>query len=360
MSSFPSQFTLSLRPRSRVDVIDVTARLEEESPGFSKRFQKAAYCSHHTTAGYLEQSLLTRLHHSPESVREYVSAFRRLFPEGAGYRHDRLDEREELSEEQRLVEPRNGDSHLTFIGSGLLNCTAYTHRADNPVYFIDLDGVNGGRPRERRTTVMGYSAEETVERLQIIVPVSTHAIDSINIRDPRLGLFEELGQRLAHHGVQRGRIDISLAPGERHAGITVNEYETLLMKHDLAEVLGDPLRFMAEKGKNMMIDPRAIPGKTMNYAKYDFVQVLNRVMDAFGISNSPLERIVDKFLAVPAARFLRMKRSVNLLVSDEFDEGNGNGVGRIVQGRYQSPILVQWDRAPGGCRRLEATLSRFL
>jgi thiamine phosphate synthase YjbQ (UPF0047 family) len=356
MSSIPNPFTLSLRPRSRVDVIDVTARLEEESPGFSRRFQKAAYCSHHTTAGYLEQSLLTRLNHCPESVRDYVSAFRRLFPEGAGYRHDELDLREELSAAQRAVEPRNGDSHLTFIGSGLLNCVAYRHRPRNPIYFIDLDGVNGEIRRERRTTVLGYNEEETVEKLQITVPVSKHAVDSINIRDPRLGLFEELGQRLSHHGIERGRIDLSLAPGERHAGITVNEYETLLMKHDLAEVLSNPLRFMAEKGRNMMIDPLAIPGKTINYAKYDFVQVLNRVMDTFGISNSPLERIVDKFLAVPAARFLRMKRSVNLLVSEEVRGGEG----RILQGRYQSPILVQWDRAPDGCRRLEATLSRFL
>lgn len=359
MSSFPNQFTLSLRPRSRVDVIDVTARLEEEAPGFNDHFQKAAYCSHHTTAGYLEQSLVSRLKHSPESVHEYVSAFRRLFPEGAGYRHDELEERQELSAEERAVEPRNGDSHLTFIGSGLLNCTAYTHRPRSPVYFIDLDGVNGNMTRERRTTVIGYTEEETVEKLHITVPVSGHAVDSINIRDPRLGLFEELDRRLAHHGIQRGRIDLSLAPGERHAGITVNEYETLLMKHDLAEVLGNPLRFMAEKGRNMMIDPMAIPGKTMNYAKYDFVQVLNRLMDTFGISDSPLERILDKFLAVPAARFLRMKRSVNLLVSDGVGDGETNGVGRILQGRYQSPILVQWDRAPGGCRRLEATLSRF-
>ena len=28
------------------------------------------------------------------------------------------------------------------------------------------------------------------------------------------------------------------------AGLTVNEYETLLMKHDLVDVLRDPLRFM--------------------------------------------------------------------------------------------------------------------
>ena len=56
-----------------------------------------------------------------------------------------------------------------------------------------------------------------------------------------------------------GRIDISLAPNEHHAGLTVNEYETLLMKHDLAEVLRNPLRFMAEKGKHMPSQPQGHP-----------------------------------------------------------------------------------------------------
>jgi hypothetical protein len=83
--------------------------------------------------------------------------------------------------------------------------------------------------------------------------------------------------------------------------------------------------------------------------------VVNKILDCLGASNSPLERIVDKFLAVPAARFLRMKRSVSLLVSDREIQGRG----RIVQGTYQSPILVQWDRASGGRRLLDVTVSRF-
>jgi thiamine phosphate synthase YjbQ (UPF0047 family) len=356
MSFAPAEITLALRPHSRVDVIDVTRHVVDRVGEFPGRFRKALYCSHHTTAGYLEQSLCARLNHNRASLRQYVSAFHHLFPEGAGYHHDRLHLRRELSEEQRAVEPLNGDSHLTFIGSGLLSCAAYTNRAHTPVYLIDLDGVNGSQRRVRHTTVIGYNREVVVERTRLTVPVSRHPVDSINIRDPRLGVYQALERKLEEHGITKGRIDLSLAATERQAGLTVNEYETMLMKHDLAEVLRNPLRFVAEKGKHMMDDPRAIPGKTMNYAKYDFVQILNRAMDALGVSNSPIERILDKFLALPAARFLRMKRSVSLLVSN----GRTLEPGRIIHGRYQSPILVQWDRTPAQSRELDVTFTRFV
>jgi hypothetical protein len=68
-----------------------------------------------------------------------------------------------------------------------------------------------------------------------------------------------------------------------------------------------------------------------------------------------VERVIDKCLAVPAERFLRMKRSVTLLVTE--DESNGEGT--IVQGRYQSPILVQWRKSSPQKRRLRVRLTRF-
>jgi len=58
---------------------------------------------------------------------------------------------------------------------------------------------------------------------------------------------------------------------------------------------------------------------------------------------------------VPAARFFGMRRSVNLLVSS--DDGTGAG---IVEGTYQSPILVQWQQAPRSARMLDATLTELL
>jgi len=59
---------------------------------------------------------------------------------------------------------------------------------------------------------------------------------------------------------------------------------------------------------------------------------------------------------MPAARFLRMKRSVSLLVSDRAQAGTGT----IVEGIYQSPILVQWHRAQKQARVLDVTLTRFV
>lgn len=355
MATSPSELTIALTPRARVDVIDVSRRLATEYSGFTSGYRRVLYCSHHTTAGYLEQSLCARLKYDPDSVHGFVEAFRELFPPGAGYRHDELHLRSELTAEQRRTEPKNGDSHLTFIGSGLRSCVAYKNTPQTPAYFIDLDGVNGDTCRKRLTTVIGFDRETRVGTMELTVPVSGHAVDSINIKDPRLGLFGQLTAELDRLGIAKGRIDVALSPHERNAGLTVNEYETLLMRHDLAEVLRNPLRFMAEKGKNMMVDPMAIPHKTIDYAKYDLVQLLNKILDALGISDSPLEKVVDKLLAVPAARFLRMKRSLSLLVTDREEPGRG----RIVQGVYQSPILVQWDKSPSLARRLDVTFSRF-
>jgi hypothetical protein len=136
----------------------------------------------------------------------------------------------------------------------------------------------------------------------------------------------------------------------------VNEYETLLMRHDLGDVLRDPLRFMAEKAGHILGNPRAIPAKTLDYAKYDLVRVFNRLVDALGLRESMVETVLSQAIAMPAARFLRMKRSVSLLVSDRAVPGQGT----IIEGTYQSPILVQWHRGARQIRTLDLTLTRFV
>jgi hypothetical protein len=136
----------------------------------------------------------------------------------------------------------------------------------------------------------------------------------------------------------------------------VNEYETLLMRYDLAEVLKNPLRFAAQKAKHAWDDPLAVPSKAIDYAKYDLVRAVNRLVDTLGLAESAIERVFSKALAVPASRFLRMKRSVDLLVSDT----KARGRGEVVEGTYQTPIMVQWRRASRGERQVTATLSRFV
>lgn len=357
MSASTTRLSVELRPSARVDVIDITSRIVEQYGDVLSQYRKALYCSHHTTAGFFDQNLISRLDNSPDSLQIFLRTFQELFPPGAEYQHDQLHLRTELSDEERRTEPRNADSHLKYISSGLENCVAYSNDPASPVYFVDLDGVNQDRPRRRRSTIVAYNDEELIDREVIEIPVSGHAIDSVNLKSPHLGVYERLQERVQYLGIDKGWVEIELEPEERNTALTVNEYETLLMKHDLVDVLQNPLRFVAEKGRSMLRDPRAIPGKAKNYAKYDFVRFLNEVMDALGLSESVVERVIDRLMAFPAARFLRMKRSIRLLICEDEDP---DGRGPIVQGRYQSPILVQWAKSSERTRRLTATIKRCL
>jgi thiamine phosphate synthase YjbQ (UPF0047 family) len=351
MAVSPVEVTLELTPRARFDIIDVRERLRAAHGDLLSAYPHHLYHSFHTTAGYLEQSLAARLTRDRATVAPYVEVFRAMFPEGAGYEHDRLDRRKDLTSAERAVEPRNADSHLAFIAAGLSTCVSYVNRPEEPVCFVDLDGITDGRPRRRLTSIVGFSREREVSRLRIDVPVSDHPVDSVNLKDPKLGIYEQIVAQVK--GVTNGRVRLELAGGERQAGLTVNEYETLLMRHDLAEVLRNPFRHAADKGRHMWAHPRSIPSKALDYAKYDMVRALNQVLDATGLRASLIERLFARAIAVPAGRFLRMKRTVNLRVR----ESDGRGV--IADGRYQSPILVQWHRADGRVRALDATLTSF-
>ncbi len=351
MPGKPLDLTLELAPRARFDVVELRSTFRDEHAEVSA-FPQCLYWSSHTTAGFLERSLAARL--SPEHIPTYVDTFRRLFPEGAGYEHDQLDRRDDLDPAQRAVEPRNADSHLAFIAGGLRSCVSHPNRPDEPVCFVDLDGVVDGRPRRRLARLIGFSSEHRVVSMRLEVPVSAHPIDSINLKDPRLGVYEALSEFVAKAGIEKGRLRIDMDRTERHSALTVNEFETLLMRHDLAEVLGNPLRFFAEKSRHALANPFAVPARTLDYAKYDFVRVLNQGLDSLGLRGSMIEKVLARTLAVPAARFFRMRRSLSLLVSDK-----GDGTTGIVEGTYQSPILVQWQRAPHGRRVLDVTLTEL-
>ena len=97
-------------------------------------------------------------------MSQFFRAFHALFPQGGEYRHDQMHLRSELTDEQKIVEPRNGDSHLTFIGAGMRNCVTYRTRPDAPVYFIELDGKSDALQRQRKTTVVAYDHDEVVAR----------------------------------------------------------------------------------------------------------------------------------------------------------------------------------------------------
>jgi len=124
------------------------------------------------------------------------------------------------------------------------------------------------------------------------------------------------------------------------------------MQNDLVDVLRDPLRFAKTKGRHMLDDPMAIPGKTLSYARYDVVRVLNSLMEALRLDQSTFERLLAKVMSVPARRFLRSRR-VSFLAAPPDAEA---GPARLVRGTYQSPILVQWQPAERQERRVDVIL----
>jgi thiamine phosphate synthase YjbQ (UPF0047 family) len=349
MTTRTSELKLTLVPRRRFQAIDVTARIAEASD-LLRTHQQALYCSLHTTAGYLCQSLSARMNNRQERLSQFFRAFHALFPEGAEYRHDQMDLRTELSDDQKVVEPRNGDSHLTFIGAGMSNCVTYRTSPRAPVYFIELDGMygTGDSMRERQTVIVGFKRERIVAQTSLGVPVSKHPIDSVNLADARLGVLDYVNELLQKIGVERARVDLVVGPAERNVGLTVNEYETLLIKNDLMEVLKNPLRFARLKGRHMIDDPFAIPAKTLSYAQYDAVRVLNSLMEALRLDQSSFERLVAKVMSVPARCFFRSRR-VSFLATGI----RNNGATQLLRGTYQSPILVQWKRAEGQTRRID-------
>ena len=367
MDQQTAQVTLALRPESRLDLINVAKRLREQVNGALGSYSKLLFCSMHTTAGYLDQALVERMQHRRESVEDLVRATQRLFPEGAPYWHDRMSLRTELSAHEKVQEPRNADSHLAYIGLGLENCVTYDNSTDVPVYFIDLDGIFRGVQRNRRTLVVGYNRAELVAKVFLDVPVSDRSIDTVNLDDAGIDLGGTISRLIAEHDVACGTVQISLDGGETHAGLTVNEFETLLVRNDLPNVLRNPLQYMREQAVSIIRDPLSLPSKARYYLQHDLAQVINEVrttigrnasllesvIHRLGIRVSLLESIIDRVASTPTPRWLRVSQCATLLISSD------GGRAHVVRGRYQSPILLQWHRARNQKRRLRVSLHRF-
>ena len=105
------------------------------------------------------------------------------------------------------------------------------------------------------------------------------------------------------------------------------------MQHDLVEVLRN-LRFARLKAGNMINDPMAIPGKTLNYASLRRRPRPQFADGSAAAGSGSFERLVAKVMSLPARRFLRSRRVSFLAGSDR--ESN---VPVLLRGTYQSPIL---------------------
>ena len=102
----------------------------------------------------------------------------------------------------------------------------------------------------------------------------------------------------------------------------------------------------------MLDDPRAIPGKTLSYAKYDVVRVLNSLMEALRLDQSSLERLVGEgHVGAGAPVPPHRARSASWRRATATIPGRAS-----LRGTYQSPILVQWQPAERQERRLDISI----
>ena len=106
MGTHPTELKLTLAPQRRFEAIDVNSRIADEAGDLLSRHRRTLYCSFHTTAGYLDQSLSARMRHSQDLLSQFFRTFHALFPQGGGYRHDRMELRSELSDAQKEVSRR--------------------------------------------------------------------------------------------------------------------------------------------------------------------------------------------------------------------------------------------------------------
>src|SRR5262245_16374131 len=74
----PLELTLELIPRSRVDVIDVRRAISTRFGDALDRYPRTLCCSFHTTAGYLDPAVASRLNQSNAGVMPYIEVFRTM------------------------------------------------------------------------------------------------------------------------------------------------------------------------------------------------------------------------------------------------------------------------------------------
>lgn len=357
--------TLQLSPRCRIDIQDLSEKLVKIEKGALSSYENILFCSLHTTAGFLEQSFASKLGAHPEGIEWLVRSAHRLFPEGAPYWHDQMDLRSELTSEQRKSEPLNADSHLAFICLGLSNCVLYKSAPETPTYFIDLDGEFRGTLRSRKSIVVGYNNTECVYEETLSVPMPDNSPCTLDLSKH----LNHLHALVAKHRIHRGLVSIELASDEKYAGITVNEFETLLVERDIIDVLLNPVKYMLQNGPQLARNPLDLPNKAKNVLTYEThlairdglrlasrsVSAVEYMTDRLGIHLPLLESVIDKLATPLEARWMNLGSTARFLINSESAEDPG----QIVMGTYQSPILIQWRSPESDVRRLHIRLLQF-
>jgi thiamine phosphate synthase YjbQ (UPF0047 family) len=350
----PIEIRFEITPNTRFDLIDIRKQAACCSDTL-QGFPQVLYSSFHTTAGFLEQNLISSLSQpTRRGVHSYIDLFRRLFPEGAGYQHDNLSLRQELSDSQRRVEPRNGDAHLAFICSGMCNNVKYLNRAEEPIVLIDLDGAGVEGPRRRVTSILAFNEEQIVAREIHSIPAPSQAIVAVNLKDTRFGIYEYLHEQIVRYGIAKGRVYIRLPADEHHASLMVNEYEPLLMQ-DLINVLQNLLHFVIEEDHHLFTNCWRNGDKPAGHARYNSSLFLGQDFSVSQARGSLSEMSFAQMNILTAYRVPSIKHSISLLVSDQ----QVPGCGVIVDGAFQYPIMMQWTNGNSSPRKIEVMLTRF-
>lgn len=320
----------------------------------------------HTTAGFLEQPFAAKLGNKPEGVDYLVRSAHRLFPEGAPYWHDRMELRDELTDEQKTHEPLNADSHLAFMCLGLCNCALYEFDPEDPIYFIDLDGEFRGTFRSRKAIAVGYNKTECVHEEVLLIKMAEKDQHAMNLSES----LKKLQALVEVHKIHRGFVTIELDSEETCAGITVNEFETLLVERDLTDVLMNPLQYMLEHASELVRHPMELPGKAKKVLTYELhlairdglrlanrsVSALEYMVERLGMRLPLLESVIDRLAKPLETRWMNLGTAARFLINAE----NEDAYGKIAVGTYQSPILIQWRKPQLITRKVYLGLHRFV
>ena len=318
------------------------------------QYKRLLFCSLHTTAGFLDPGMAQRVEYCHESVEAVIRSAKKLFPPGAPYWHDLMGLRSELTEEEKLREPHNADSHLVFISMGLRSATAYKNIPGQPTFFVDLDGVYNGIQRKRKALVIGYNSSECVHEHVVHVPFPDKSVVSVDLGQHIWGDGPSLESMITQHKIRRGTVVLSLEDSEEYAGMTVNEFEPLLIENDLAGVLDNAIHYMKKEASSIVRDPLSLPKRAKKYLMLDLVQIVNEVARTVSHRTSILHRVIERLeqripylervmeyvATVSASRWMGLNRSISLPINCDHNENTG----RLILGTYQVPILAQWRR----------------
>ena len=365
----PTAVPLILTPKRRTEITDVVPLIAARYSDVLVPYSRLLYCSMHTTAGFVDPDMAVKLEHRRESVETVIRSAKRLFPSGAPYWHDRMTLRSELSEEQKMREPHNADSHLVYISMGLGSVVEYDNDPSQPVYFVDLDGRSDEHQRQRQSVIVGFNARVCVHEHVVEVEMPDKPVASVNLAECVFGTDFDLQPFLARHNVRHGVIVLGLPDDEEHAGLTVNEFEPLLIENDLAGVLDSPLHYMKKEALDIVKYPRSLPKRARKYLTQDLIQIINeiiatvgrhtsilhRVIERLGSSIPYLEQVIEYVATTSASRWMGLNRSISLLINST----DKSATGKLMTGTYQSPILVQWRRPNTKTRRIHVRLVRF-